>query len=187
MPGMSGRRERISNRIRSLDYNIWKPRDEFPYRHRLESVRAYCTLGSIPAMGLGNRRFGSGAVVSETLRLSDCTGRSHSPGAAESARQPVVPHRHVHGFPAAAPRLTARNTTRAGIEAAQHPPRASANRVSAHRVSSRRAITCLSPTAPLAMGRKQGGTTDRACITKASGIGSLPPRSRTVSRTKCRL
>ena len=70
----------------------------------------------LSGLGLGHRRFGASAVLSQALRLGDRAQRPYPPDHAEGRRQCHLPHRAVDGLPAAGarPRPLARPDESAG-------------------------------------------------------------------------
>src|SRR5579862_4478776 len=73
-------------------------------QHANCGFRAYTSLGSIPAVGLGNKRQRAGADLAEALRLGVRTKWPYPPNHTKDRRQYHFSYRYVNGLPTASSR-----------------------------------------------------------------------------------
>ena len=101
-PGQRLRSQRRRHgRSRRRAARMARGRSEGPLR--VDSDRSVCphpAVDDLSGLGLGHRRFGSSAVLSEALRLGDRAQRPYPPGHAKGGRQCHVPHRALDGVSA---------------------------------------------------------------------------------------
>ena len=83
-------------------------------QHAGRRAGASAAMDGVRAMGLGHRRFGPRARLSETVRLGHRAQRPHPPDHAEGRGQYDLPHRDEHGLSATRPRHRARPRSDAG-------------------------------------------------------------------------